>query len=64
MAKLHVANCYDCLTHDVEALLGRPATSARDLVARHDDELTSCEQCRGVEGAATTVVGLIGFFLQ
>jgi uncharacterized protein YbjT (DUF2867 family) len=35
MAKLHAANGYDRLTHDVEALLGRPATSARDFVARH-----------------------------
>jgi hypothetical protein len=29
------AGRYDRLTHDVEALLGRPATSARDFVARH-----------------------------
>jgi hypothetical protein len=35
MAKLHAANRYDRLTHDVEAILGRPATSARDFVARH-----------------------------
>jgi NAD(P)H dehydrogenase (quinone) len=35
MAKLHAANRYDRLTHDVEAVLGRPATSARDFVARH-----------------------------
>jgi uncharacterized protein YbjT (DUF2867 family) len=35
MAKLHAANCYDRLSHDVEAILGRPATSARDFVARH-----------------------------
>src|SRR5262245_16626788 len=35
MAKLHTAGRYDRLTHDVEALLGRPATSARDFVARH-----------------------------
>jgi hypothetical protein len=35
MAKLHAANCYDRLTHDIEAILGRPATSARDFVARH-----------------------------
>jgi hypothetical protein len=30
------------------------------LRTRHDGELTSSEQSRGVEGAATTVVGLIG----
>ncbi len=35
MAKLHAANRYDRLTHDVDAILGRPATSARDFVARH-----------------------------
>src|SRR5262249_14583475 len=35
MAKLHAAGRYDRLTHDVEAFLGRPATSARDFVARH-----------------------------
>jgi len=37
MAKLHAANRYDRLTHDVEAILGRPATSARDFVSRHAD---------------------------
>ena len=35
MARLHAANRYDRLTHDVEALTGRPATSVRDFVARH-----------------------------
>jgi NAD(P)H dehydrogenase (quinone) len=35
MAKLHAANRYDRLTQDVEALLGRPATTARDFVARN-----------------------------
>jgi uncharacterized protein YbjT (DUF2867 family) len=35
MAKMHAANRYDRLTRDVEAVLGRPATSARDFVARH-----------------------------
>jgi hypothetical protein len=35
MAKLHAANRYDRLTHDIETILGRPATSARDFVARH-----------------------------
>jgi NAD(P)H dehydrogenase (quinone) len=37
MAELHAANRYDRLTHDVEAILGRPAASARDFVARHAD---------------------------
>ncbi len=35
MAKMHAANRYDRLTQDVEAILGRPATTARDFVARH-----------------------------
>jgi uncharacterized protein YbjT (DUF2867 family) len=35
MARLHAANRYDRLTHDVEAVTGRPATSARDYVARN-----------------------------
>ncbi|HVP12600.1 MAG TPA: NAD(P)H-binding protein [Phycisphaerae bacterium] len=35
MARLHAANRYDRLTHDVEAITGRPATSARDFVVRH-----------------------------
>lgn len=35
MARLHAANRYDRLTHDVEAIAGRPATSARDFVARN-----------------------------
>ena len=37
MAKMHAANQYDRLTHDVDTVLGRPATSARDFVARHAD---------------------------
>ena len=35
MARLHAANRYDRLTHDVEAVTGRPAASVRDFVARH-----------------------------
>jgi NAD(P)H dehydrogenase (quinone) len=35
MARLHAANRYDRLTHDVEALIGRPAASIRDFVAQH-----------------------------
>jgi hypothetical protein len=35
MAKLHVENRYDRLTDGVEAILGRPATSAHDVMARH-----------------------------
>jgi uncharacterized protein YbjT (DUF2867 family) len=37
MAQLHAANRYDRLTHDVEAVIGRPATSVRDFVARRRD---------------------------
>jgi uncharacterized protein YbjT (DUF2867 family) len=38
MAELHAQNRYDRLTHDVDALLGRPATSARAYVAKHAKE--------------------------
>jgi uncharacterized protein YbjT (DUF2867 family) len=41
MAKLHAANRYDRLTHDVQTILGRPATGARDFVARHAAFFTS-----------------------
>lgn len=34
MARLHAANRYDRATHDVESLIGRPATSIHDFVAR------------------------------
>jgi uncharacterized protein YbjT (DUF2867 family) len=37
MAKLHAANRYDRLTHDVEQIIGHPATSVRDFVARHTE---------------------------
>jgi uncharacterized protein YbjT (DUF2867 family) len=37
MAKLHAANRYDRLTHDIDAILGRPATSVRDYVAKHPE---------------------------
>jgi uncharacterized protein YbjT (DUF2867 family) len=37
MANLHAANRYDRLTHDVEAVIGRPATGIRDFIARNAD---------------------------
>ena len=37
MAQLHADNRYDRLTHDVDALLGRPATSVRAYVAKHPE---------------------------
>ena len=37
MAELHADNRYDRLTHDFEAITGKPATSIRDFVARHLD---------------------------
>jgi hypothetical protein len=40
MAKLHGANRYDRLTHDIEAITGRPATSVRDFVARNAESFT------------------------
>jgi NAD(P)H dehydrogenase (quinone) len=35
MARLHAANRYDRLTHNVEAITGRRATNCRDFVARN-----------------------------
>jgi uncharacterized protein YbjT (DUF2867 family) len=35
MARLHAANRYDRLTHNIEAITGRRATSCRDFVARN-----------------------------
>jgi NAD(P)H dehydrogenase (quinone) len=37
MARLHAANRYDRLTHNVETIIGRPATSIRDFVAQHEN---------------------------
>jgi NAD(P)H dehydrogenase (quinone) len=37
MARLHAANRYDRITHDVEAITGKPATSVHDFVAQHAD---------------------------
>jgi NAD(P)H dehydrogenase (quinone) len=37
MAQLHADNRYDRLTHDVEAITGRPATSIREYVAQHPE---------------------------
>jgi len=37
MARLHAANRYDRVSHDVEAITGRPALSMRDFVAQHAD---------------------------
>jgi hypothetical protein len=41
MARLHAANRYDRLTHDVDAIIGRPATSIRDYVAKHRELFTA-----------------------
>ena len=35
MARLHAANRYDRLTHEIQAITGKPATSCRDFVARN-----------------------------
>jgi NAD(P)H dehydrogenase (quinone) len=37
MARLHAANRYDRTSHDFEAIIGRPATSIREFVAKHAD---------------------------
>jgi uncharacterized protein YbjT (DUF2867 family) len=35
MARLHAANRYDRLTHDIETITGKPATGIRDFVTQH-----------------------------
>jgi uncharacterized protein YbjT (DUF2867 family) len=37
MARLHTANRYDRITHDIDAITGRPALSIREFVASHAD---------------------------
>jgi uncharacterized protein YbjT (DUF2867 family) len=37
MARLHAANRYDRITHDFEAITGRPASGMREFVAKHAD---------------------------
>ena len=37
MVRLHAANRYDRITHDIEALIGRPGLSVGDFVAEHAD---------------------------
>jgi len=44
MARLHADNRYDRLTHDVEAITGRLATSVYDFVAHHADLFGSKKQ--------------------
>lgn len=41
MARLHAANRYDRLTHDVEAITGHPATGVRDFVLQHAETFKS-----------------------
>ncbi len=43
MAKLHADNRYDRLTHDFEAIIGRPATSIRDYVTNHPEVFRSSQ---------------------
>lgn len=42
MARLHAANRYDRLTHDIEAITGRVPTSTRDYVAHHPELFKPC----------------------
>jgi NAD(P)H dehydrogenase (quinone) len=37
MARLHAANRYDRITHDFDAITGRPASGVCDFVAKHAD---------------------------
>ena len=40
MAGLHAANRYDRITHDVDAITGRPALGVREFVEEHADLFT------------------------
>ncbi len=48
MAQLHADDRYDRLTRDFEAILGRPATSIRDYVAKHPELFRPNEPARGL----------------
>ena len=51
MARLHAANRYDRLTHNVEAITGKHATSCRDFVARHAELFRQTDSLTKVSGA-------------
>ena len=51
MARLHAANRYDRLTHNVQAITGRPATSCRDFVSRHAELFRPTNSITNVSGA-------------
>jgi hypothetical protein len=46
VARLHAANRYDRLTHDVEAITGRPSTSTRDFAACHAEFIQAKRNAR------------------
>jgi len=50
MARLHAANRYDRLTHNVEAITGRHATSCRDFIARHAELFRPTDSLTKVSG--------------
>jgi NAD(P)H dehydrogenase (quinone) len=52
MARLHAANRYDRLTHNVEAITGRHATSCRDFVARHAELFRPTDLLTKVSGTS------------
>jgi NAD(P)H dehydrogenase (quinone) len=50
MARLHAANRYDRLSHNVEAITGRHATSCREFVARHAELFRTTDSLTKVSG--------------
>ncbi len=40
MVRLHAENRYDRITHDIEVITGRPASSIREFVAERTDLFT------------------------
>ncbi len=55
MARLHAANRYDRLTHEVEAITGRPATSVGDFVAKHPELVQAGQVAREGLGSVEPV---------
>ena len=51
MAELHADNRYDRLTHDFEAITGKPATSIRDKVAMHPEMFGLSSQTAAASGS-------------
>jgi len=52
MARLHAANRYDRLTHDVEAITARPATGVHEFVSHHAELFGQSSLPKNISGAS------------